>query len=230
MASIIGSLFRGSSLLSSAKSLVTYGNNSYIGDVVIDAAISEVIQYSSTITEHPIEDKTALSDHIFKQPLTVKIEGYITDTPIRIMGLFESPLQKNSLGSILNNIKAALPFNNTDKPSLQGYLALKALYEDRSLISVVTKLETFADMAISSLNFTNNGDSGGRLSFTADLVQIVYSKVETTPNVSNRNTALARVTSPTVNKGNIDKKEISIDQKEAPKIKSKTAELVDWLF
>ena len=82
MASIIGSLFRGSSLLRGAKSLVTGGSNSRIGDVVIDACLSEVIQYSSSITEHPIEDKTALSDHIFRQPLTVKIEGYITDTPI----------------------------------------------------------------------------------------------------------------------------------------------------
>ncbi len=100
MASIIGSLFRGSSLLGAAKSLFTASNNSRIGDVVIDASLNEVVQYSSSITEHPIEDKTALSDHIFKEPLRVKIEGYITDTPIRIFGLLETTLQKNSLESL----------------------------------------------------------------------------------------------------------------------------------
>lgn len=209
MASIIGSLFRGSSLLGAARSLITSGTNSRIGDVVIDASINEVIQYSSSITEHPIEDKTALSDHIFKQPLTVKIEGHITDTPIKIMGLFETPLQKNSLSSLISNIKTALPFHETDKPSQQAYLALKALYTDRCLISVVTKLETFSDMAISSLNFTNDTDTGGRLSFAAELVQVVYSRVETTPNVHVKNTTLARMTSPTSDKGNVDKQPVT---------------------
>lgn len=124
MASIIGSLFRVSSLFGAAKSLVTAGNNSCIGDVVIDATLNEVIQYSSTITEHPIEDKACVGDHIFKQPMRVKIEGYITDAPMRIMGLFETPLQKNSLDRMLGNIKSALPFQGADKPSQQAYFLL----------------------------------------------------------------------------------------------------------
>jgi hypothetical protein len=82
MASIIGSLFRGSSLLGSAKSLVNSGNNSRIGDVVIDAALSEVIQYSSSITEHPIEDKTALSDHIVASCKFRDCSGSVTDNSI----------------------------------------------------------------------------------------------------------------------------------------------------
>ncbi len=65
-----------------------------------------------------------------------------------------------------------LPFCETNKPSQQAYMALKAFYVDRCLISVVTKLETFSDMTISSLNFTNDTDTGGKLSFSADLVQV----------------------------------------------------------
>lgn len=224
MASIIGTLFRGSSLLGGVKSLFTASNNSRIGDVVIDASLNEVIQYSSNITQHPIEDKTALSDHIFKEPLKVKIEGYITDTPIKIFGLFETPLQKNSLDSLKNNLKGMLPFFETDKPSQQGYLALKALYTDRCLISVVTKLETFPNMAISNLNFTNDTDTGGKLSFSADLMQVVFSRVETILNVNPKNTALARSTSPVSNKGNVDKVEV------VDKGKAYSASITDWML
>jgi len=205
MASIIGSLFRGSALFGAAKSLVTAKGNSCIGDVVIDAALNEVIQYSSTITEHPIEDKSAVSDHIFKAPMRVKIEGFITDTPMKIMGLFETPLQKNSLDSVINNIKSALPFGESDKPSHTAYTALKSLYEERQLISVVTKLETFSDMAIADLSFNNDENTGGGLEFSAELVQISYSKVATSINVRQGSTALARRVAPTIDMGNVSK-------------------------
>jgi len=91
------------------------------------------------------------------------------------------------------------------------------------LISVVTKLETFPNMAISSLTFTNDTDTGGKLSFNAELIQVVYARVETTLNVSPKNTALARSTSPVSNKGNVDKKEV------LDKGKSWSASFTDWV-
>lgn len=205
MASIIGSIFRTSSLFGAAKSLVTEGGNSSIGDVVIDAVLSEVINYNSNVTQHPVETKTSISDHIFKQPLKVKIEGYITNSPIKIMGLFETPLQKNSLSNLKRNIKDAMPFYAAECPAMQGYAALKSLYEDRSLVSVVTKLETFSNMAITSLNFTNNTDTGGRLEFTAELIQVTYARIETTQAITRNNTALARLTAGSLDKGNTPK-------------------------
>lgn len=203
MASIIGSLFQISSVAGAVKSLFSTGGSTRIGDVVIDAALSEVVAYTSTITEHPIENKSAISDHIFKQPIKVKIEGYITDSPMKIMGLFSTPLQNNSLDSIASEIKSKLPFYASEKPSSQAYQALKTLFEERRLISLVTKLETFSDMAIESLNFTNNESTGGRLEFTADLIQIVYSKVITT-NVKRSNTVLSRITENTSSQGNVN--------------------------
>lgn len=201
MASIIGSLFQLSPIARSAKNLVVPNGKTRIGDVVIDATLNEVIDYSSTITEHPIENKSSISDHIFKKPLKLKIEGYITDSPIRLMGLFETPLQSNSLDSLIGNIKNTLPFYSANKPSSQSYFALKSLYETRSLITVVTKYESFTDMAIESLSFASDEDTGGRLSFTAELLQVVYAKVSNSVNVNTENVALSRITSPRVDMG-----------------------------
>jgi hypothetical protein len=201
MASIIGSLFQLSPIARSAKNLVVPDGKTRIGDVVIDATLNEVIDYNSTITQHPIENKSSITDHIFKNPLKIKIEGYITDSPIRLMGLFETPLQNNSLSSLIGNIKNTLPFYSADKPSSQGYFALKRLYETRSLITVVTKYESFPDMAIEALNFNSDEDTGGRLSFSAELIQVIYARVSNNINVNTDNIDLSRITSPKIDMG-----------------------------
>jgi hypothetical protein len=203
MGSIIGALFKGASLINGAKDLITERKRTKLGDIIIDATLNEVVQYGSTITEHPVETKTSISDHIFKQPLKLKIEGYITDSPIKIMGVFETPLQKNSLKSMSANLKKMLPFQETDKPSQQGYLALKALYNDRSLITVVSKLEAFQNMAIANLTFNNNGENRGKLEFTTELVQVMQAKVAVT-NISISNKRLQRLTAPTKDVGTVN--------------------------
>lgn len=216
MASIISSVFRGAALARGAKNLFTESDKTRIADIVIDASLTEVIQYGATVTEHPVETRTAVSDHIFKQPLKLKIEGYITDSPLRIMGIFQTPLQKNSLDVIKRNIKEALSFFESDKPSKQGYMALKALYNDRCLISVVSKLEAFHDMAITNLTFNNNNETVGKLEFVAELVQVVHAKVATR-NIRTSNKELHRLTATTVDKGNV------------PLGKSKAADIYDFL-
>ena len=212
MASIIGSIFQVSSLASQAKNTVVPFGKTKIGDVVIDATLNEVIDYSANITEHPIENKTSISDHIYKNPLKVKIEGYITDSPIRLMGLFETPLQNNSLSSVLGNIKKALPFTSGDKPSLQGYFALKNIYEERSLITLVTKMESFPDMVIETLSFTNDENTGGRLQFSAELKQIVYADIENSINVATGNLILARRTAQKQDYGPVANKTVEAPQ------------------
>ena len=219
MASIISSLFRGSSLLGGAKELFSQGGQTRIGDVVIDCTLKETIKQSSEVTEHPIESKTAISDHIFKNPLRVSIEGYITDSPIKIMGLFETPLQNNSPAKLLNSFRSFVPFVDTEKPSRQAYKLLQSIWKERQLINLVTKMEAFNDMCIESLEFSSDEDTGGRLQFTAELVQIVYSNVKTTTfNVNTKYKDLESVTAFKVDRG--------ITEKVPP---SYAASGVDWL-
>ena len=228
MASIIGSILQLSPLARSAKNLLVANGKSSIGDVVIDATLSEVIDYSSSVTEHPIENKTAISDHIFKKPLKVKIEGYITDSPIRLMGLFDTPLQSNSLSSLIDNIKQASPFSTDARPSSEAYFALKQLYEQRSLITLVTKLEIFEDMTIERLSFSNDEDTGGRLYFTAELKQVRYAKIASSINVSPRNVNLQRITAEVTNRGVIPNATEIMDKEQ--KSKSFLNSAFDYFF
>lgn len=202
MASIITSLFRASNLLGTAESLF-FGNNNKtkIGDLVLDASLTEVITLNSTITEHPIETKEAISDHIFKNPLKVKIEGYITDSPIKIFGILETPLQNNSVDKIINSINSFLPFQKSAKPSVQAYQLLTNLYENRQLLNVVTKLNVFKNMAIENISFNNDINTGERLEFSAELVQVRFASIRKSFYTSYKDKDTMAIASPMQDKG-----------------------------
>jgi hypothetical protein len=202
MASIITSLFRASSLLGTAESLF-FGNNNKtkIGDLVLDASLTEVITLSSTITEHPIETKEAISDHIFKNSLKVKIEGYITDSPIKIFGILETPLQNNSVDKIINSINSFLPFQKSAKPSVQAYQLLTNLYENRQLLNVVTKLNVFKNMAIENISFNNDINTGERLEFSAELVQVRFASIKKSFYTTYKDKDTMAIASPMQDKG-----------------------------
>ena len=194
MASIITSVFQASSLLNSAKGLFVGGQKTKIGDLVIDASLSEVITNSSNITEHPVESKISISDHIFKNPLKVKIQGYITNSPPKFMGILELPLQNNSVSKLVNSAQSFLPFGGgSTKPSMQAYQLLKKAQENRELITVVTKLDAFKNMAIENLTFDCNEDTGERLEFSAELMQLTFASVKTTTNTSYVNKAVSAI-------------------------------------
>lgn len=220
MASIITPLFRAANLFSGVQSLFLGSNSrTRIGDLVLDATLTEVITLSSTITEHPIETKEAISDHIFKNPLKIKIEGYVTDSPIKIFGILETPLQNNSVDKIINSINSFLPFNKSAKPSVQAYQLLTSLYETRSLLNIVTKLNVFRDMAIESISFNNDVDTGGRLEFAAELVQIRFASVRKSFYTGYKDANVSAVASNMTDKG-ISEKGTSVSASFVDSVKS----------
>lgn len=76
------------------------------GEVLrLDRTDAESYSPSSTITEHPIEDGSTVSDHIQSRPLPITVEGIIT----------ESPYDRGDVGVLIgrtgvDRINAALEF------------------------------------------------------------------------------------------------------------------------
>lgn len=183
MPSIITSIFRATSFSGIVSSLFTESAKTKIGELVIDACIVENLQMSNTITEHPVENKTTITDHIFNKPLKLRVEGVITDTPLKIFGLIETPLQKNSIQSLMNNAKSFLPFGKSIKPSQQAYQILKQMYSNRSLCTVISKFERFENMAVEDLSFTSDSETGASLRFTITLQQVRFANVQSVKNI-----------------------------------------------
>lgn len=217
MASIIAPLFKASAFFGQASSLFKGESKTKIGDLVIDVCTKETIKFSSTVTEHPLETKESVNDHIYKNPRKLRIEGFITDSPLRVLGFIETPLQKNSVSSLVNNVKSFLPFNQDAKPSALAYQLLNQLWQDRALITVVTSLDSFTNMTITDLDSSKDPDTGGRFEFVVELMQLQFANVVTTSNNNFKSGAIKSLASPKDNVGI------------GGKPKSTSAKAVDWI-
>lgn len=132
-----------------------------IGNVEIDAFISENHEYRSSISRYPIEEGGDISDNIVNDPVSVSIDG--------IVGVSTSLFTVFQLNRPLN------AFNE-----------LTRIRENKELVTLVTGLKVYNNMHIQDLRFPRNAQNGGALTINATLVQanIVASQFEVIPNAS----------------------------------------------
>jgi len=127
-----------------------------IGWVTLDASVREVHKASAKATRHPVEAEegapSTVSDHVLVDPLSVQIDGVITNTPVEFLaGLF-------SLGQ--DPVQAAY------EEMLQNLLY-------GQLVTIVTSLNTYEDMLLENVEVTRDKDKGNALHFSATATQIV---------------------------------------------------------
>ncbi len=144
---------------------------SQIETIVLDASINEQHNGTNDITEHPVEVGSNITDHIRPKQDTLSIEAMITNTPMnpsqqrRVVTSRGVKLDTTSVGDIP---RGAVGFAE------QGYNDLRALKEACQLITVVTSLRTYHDMAIESLGVPRSASSGDALIFSMNFRQVRF--------------------------------------------------------
>ena len=152
-----------------AKNYVSTFNNK-IGNLVIDATDSEIIEYSSTITNHPVSNGANISDHIYSNPVIIKMEGAITNNSLYLSDI--NTLTGFFQGNIISNI-----YNYITGPSQKQILAfnfLETAKDNKTLVTAVTRMKSYDNMAIESLSFSKDKYTGDRLMFSITLKQIKF--------------------------------------------------------
>lgn len=205
MASFITPLFQFANIAKGVKGLLTEDQKTQVGDLVIDASLKEEIIVMSAITEHAVETGSAISDHISKKPLKIKIEGFISDAPNALFGIINMPLSKNSTKSLIDNFKSLLPFSDNDSPSKKAYNTLMQMWKERALISVVTQLEVFKNIVIENISFTKDETCLHRLVFAMECKQITIVSSESVIISKSVNKALAAINSKKLDVGIVTK-------------------------
>lgn len=117
-----------------------------VAGVVIDAVLSEDHFYNSRVTNYPVEDGRIISDHIINEPETLQITGVVSDTPLSFLA----------------------PFNR----SINAFQRLVEIHNRKELITVVTGIKVYVNMAITSLQVPRNVQSGQSLTFTMDFQKV----------------------------------------------------------
>jgi hypothetical protein len=130
---------------------ILYGkkyNQTDIGGVELDATLVEEHRYTSRVTSYPIEDGTLISDHIINEPDVVVIEGIVSDTPINILSQFNR--------------------------SITAFNSLVRIHQNREVITVVTGIKVYPNMAIVGLDVPRDIKTGQSLRFNIELQKINF--------------------------------------------------------
>nr|AGS53497.1 putative bacteriophage protein [uncultured bacterium contig00055] len=134
-----------------------------IGGFQIDGFISERYKFGNSVTDIPMEDGSTASDHVIENALEIHISGFI--------GNAEFTVFEGGASSSAEDPKARIR---------AAYLELLRLKSERQPLDLVTGLDTYPDMVITSFEIDRNAETGADLPFEMTFKQIRVIKSETT--------------------------------------------------
>lgn len=141
-----------------------------IGKIDLDATIQDTHEYANKVTEFPVEDGSVISDHIISEPVRLSINGFVTNSPVSLLGV---------ASNILNGLGTARVQNAFDEllRLQEGVKDDKGIIQ-RELITVVTGLRVYTNMVMVSLSVPRDRTTGDSLRFSAEFRKIEIAKSE----------------------------------------------------
>ena len=118
------------------------------GRLEFDLLMSEEHSLQSTVTSHPVEDGSEINDHIHNAVESGSMTGMITNFSIHRPGIFSNRAQ-------------------------DAFDLLYQIWKERQLVTIVTMLKTYTDMAITSAPVARDAESGESI-----IIQINFQKVD----------------------------------------------------
>lgn len=125
-----------------------------IGNIFIDATLSETHETSSTVTNFPIEDGSFISDYVINNPETLTISVLVTDTPLNILSGFNR--------------------------SITSYNELIRLQKNKELLTVVTGIKVYTNMIMTSISVPRDAQTGKSLTFNINFQKLILDNSTTT--------------------------------------------------
>jgi len=139
-----------------------------IGGFVIDAFIREAYSFKNAVTDIPIEEGSNISDHVIEEPLEIQISGFIGKTEFTV---WEGPLPETQADIEVPDPKARIR---------DAHFELLRLKSAKQPVDLVTGLDTYPNMVITSYDIDRSVETGADLPFEMTLKQVKIVKSETT--------------------------------------------------
>lgn len=140
-----------------------------IDTIVLDASVTETHTMEVDVTDHPVEQGAPVTDHARPKPITLSMEGIISNTPL---SRTQQLRMVTSLGITFQTTAEAEHILGAPGYGEQAYMAMQAIRDAAKLITVVTSLRTYENMEMTSLVVPRNKDVGECFRFTAQFKEI----------------------------------------------------------
>jgi len=132
-----------------------------IDGYAIDIAVRETHRFSGEVTKYPRETGSKGADSVVLDPDAVTLECIVSDTPLP--GPMAAERGDTGDGLDLATI-----------PSDDAFAFLQLVRSNAEPVQVVTSRQTYDDMVLTSLEVTEDGETGHALSFTAEFEKAVF--------------------------------------------------------
>ncbi|UJH95989.1 hypothetical protein [Pantoea phage Nafs113] len=124
----------------------------------IDALLSEVPSFKKNVTQYEVEEGKPVTDSVRKMPITLSLECFVSNSPIRSLLDTAASFADGLLGGAQRNQEI--------------YNLLLQLYEYDDEITVYTRYKTFEHMVITDITPARKPEDGDALIFTMELQEI----------------------------------------------------------
>lgn len=139
----------------------------FVHILTFDAVLRETHDATSIVTEQAVERGSPIADHKRPEPRRVTIEAHVTNAPIEAPGL--SGGETAPVGVTRDGVLVfETPF---DRPG-DVFAALQSLARDPILCTLVTRHETYDDMALVSMSTPRESMTGDALVIALDFVEV----------------------------------------------------------
>ena len=146
--------------MSLLESLMGFSGRTKVGEVELDATISQVHNLEADVSDHSVEEGSDISDHVRPRPKVIQLDGQVSDVAVETGYPGQS-----AVSSVVSLVKG-------DDPVKAAWGTLKAYFEDGEIIDLTTSLATYDNIVIASFSVTRDATSGKILRFSMTLKQI----------------------------------------------------------
>jgi hypothetical protein len=181
--------------------------------LIPDATIEEVHTDDMEITDHPVEQGTAISDHAFKRPAELIITAGWSDSPNnsglanQLLGAAAntSPALQAVIGAAeaVGGIVSMLGASGGWTPSKRAYMKLVDMQANRFLFKIYTGKRQYRNMIIKSLSTTTDAKTENSVIIRIGCREILMAQTQTVTVPDSSNMKNPQQNGATVNKGTV---------------------------
>lgn len=184
-------------LITGGQKRTTFRENNSDTDILpIDCTVSRSTNFENELTQHPVEDGPDVTDHIRSKPITMQIEGIISESPLgiegqkaglvssgasyanRAVGGFKGAAGSTIVGAGAGKLGAKL-FQSGGSPAELGRKALENLITQKIRFRIAIGTRILDNMVMTRLSIPEDNQIGQALKFTATIQQIMVVTGET---------------------------------------------------
>ncbi len=143
--------------------------NAIIDNLVLDASVKEEHTADVEVTDHPVEQGSAISDHARPKPEELTIEGVVTNTPLSHL---QTRRAVTSEGFSWTTSAAVNAVRGTPGNAEAAYVTLRAMRDTPRLVTIITALRSYDNMVMTSLKVPREGSIGDVCKFEAKFKQV----------------------------------------------------------